>query len=281
MTSTGLDPLAVVDGWPATAAAGVVGPDGAIASHGPTEEIFRLASVTKLLTTTALLVAVEEGTVALDDRAGPPGSTLRHLLAHASGLGRDGERVVAPPGFKRIYSNRGIEVAAATLEAASGVAFPTYLREAVLDPLGMTATCVEGSPASAGTAPLVDLMALARELLAPQVLAPETLEAATAVTFPNLDGVLPGFGHHSPNDWGVGFEIRDHKSPHWTGTTNAPATFGHFGLAGSFVWVDPVARLAGVCLSDTDFGPWAVEAWPPLADAVLTHYGTAPQTLRR
>ena len=43
-------------------------------------------------------------------------------------------------------------------------------------------------------------MALARELLAPTVLAPETLAAATAVTFPNLDGVLPGFGHHSPND---------------------------------------------------------------------------------
>lgn len=275
MTGAANAPLAVVDRWPVRAAVGVVGPDGVIATHGPTEEVFRLASVTKLLTTTAVLVAVEEGTVGLDDPAGPPGSTLRHLLAHASGLGRDSDRVVAAPGAKRIYSNRGIEVAAAALQAASGVAFATYLQEAVLDPLGMTVTRVDGSPASAGTAPLIDLMALTLELLAPSVIAPETLAAATAVTFPNLDGVLPGFGHHSPNDWGVGFEIRDRKSPHWTGASNSPATFGHFGLAGSFLWVDPVARLAGAGLADTDFGPWAVDAWPPLADAVLARYGPA------
>lgn len=281
MTRSGIDPLEALDGWPVRAAAGVVGPDGVIAAHGPAEEVFKLASVTKLLTTTAILVAAEEGTLDLNDPAGPPGATMRHLLAHASGLGRDDNRIVTRPGTKRIYSNRGIEVAAAALEAASGVAFATYLREAVLDPLGMTGTRVDGSPASAGMAPLIDLMALARELLAPTLIAPETLAAATAVAFPNLDGVLPGFGHQSPNDWGVGFELRDHKSPHWTGTTNAPGTFGHFGLAGSFVWVDPVARLAGVGLADTDFGPWAVEAWPPLADAVLARYRPSGQTLRR
>ena len=144
MTGAGGAPLAVVDRWPVRAAVGVVGPDGVIATHGPTEEVFRLASVTKLLTTEAVLVAVEEGTVDLDDPDGPPGSTLRHLLAHASGLESDGDRVVAAPGAERIYSNRGIEVAAATLEAASGVAFATYLQEAVLDPLGMTATRVDG-----------------------------------------------------------------------------------------------------------------------------------------
>ena len=44
------------------------------------------ASVTKLLTGLAALVAVEEGIVDLDEPAGPPGSTLRHLLSHASGL---------------------------------------------------------------------------------------------------------------------------------------------------------------------------------------------------
>jgi CubicO group peptidase (beta-lactamase class C family) len=272
VTGSGADPLAVVDHWPVRAAAGVVGPDGVIASRGPAEEVFRLASVTKLLTALAVLVAVEEGTVDLDVPAGPPGSTLRHLLAHASGLSRDDDRVMAAPGTRRIYSNRGIEVAAATLEAASGVAFATYLGEAVLDPLGMGATRVDGTPASAGTAPLVDLMALAAELLAPTVIAPETLDAATAVAFPDIDGVLPGFGHQSPNDWGVGFEIRDRKRPHWTGTTNSPATFGHFGLAGSFLWVDPAVRLAGVGLAAGDFGPWAVEAWPALADAVVAHY---------
>ena len=44
------------------------------------------ASVSKLATAVAMLVAAEEGIVDLDEPAGPPGSTFRHLLAHASGL---------------------------------------------------------------------------------------------------------------------------------------------------------------------------------------------------
>ena len=34
-------------------------------------------------------------------------------------------------------------------------------------------------------------------------------------------------------------------------------------------WVDPQARLGLVALADRDFGDWAREAWPALADAVL------------
>ncbi len=68
-------------------------------------------------------------------------------------------------------------------------------------------------------------------------------------------------------------EIRGQKSPHWTGKTNSPATFGHFGQSGSFLWVDPVANIAVAGLSEADFGPWAKQAWPALADAVLTVFG--------
>jgi CubicO group peptidase (beta-lactamase class C family) len=89
------------------------------------------------------------------------------------------------------------------------------------------------------------------------------------VAFPGLSGVLPGFGRQSPNDWGLGFEIRGGKSPHWTGSRNAPETFGHFGQTGSFLWVDPVAGLACACLTGTQFGEWAAEHWPRLSDAVL------------
>jgi len=89
------------------------------------------------------------------------------------------------------------------------------------------------------------------------------------VQFPGLSGVLPGFGRQDPNDWGLGLELRDGKSPHWTGSRNAPQTFGHFGRSGTFLWVDPVAGLALGCLTDLAFGEWAVEAWPALADAVL------------
>jgi CubicO group peptidase (beta-lactamase class C family) len=87
-----------------------------------------------------------------------------------------------------------------------------------------------------------------------------------------LDGVLPGYGVQRPNVWGLGFEIRDGKSPHWTGTANAPQTYGHFGQSGTLIWVDPVAELVLIVLTDRDFGEWAKDLWPALADTVLTEY---------
>jgi CubicO group peptidase (beta-lactamase class C family) len=101
------------------------------------------------------------------------------------------------------------------------------------------------------------------------LLAPETLAEATAVAFPGLDGILPGIGRQTPNDWGLGFELRDAKKPHWTGSRNSPRTFGHFGGSGTFLWVDPEAGLACACLTDREFGDWALEAWPAVSDAVL------------
>ena len=43
------------------------------------------------------------------------------------------------------------------------------------------------------------------------------------------------------------------------GPRNGPATFGHFGGAGTFIWVDPVLDVALVCLTDRDYGPWALD----------------------
>ena len=114
-----------------------------------------------------------------------------------------------------------------------------------------------------------DLAAFAGELLQPRLLAAEIHSAATTVQFPGLSGVLPGYGRQQPNDWGLGLEIKDSKSPHWTGTRNSPATFGHFGTTGTMLWVDPVAELALIVLTDRDFGDWCKPLWPALADAVL------------
>ncbi|HSY00101.1 MAG TPA: serine hydrolase, partial [Streptomyces sp.] len=50
-------------------------------------------------------------------------------------------------------------------------------------------------------------------------------------------------------------------------------TFGHFGQSGTFLWIDPVAGLACVALTDRAFGPWAIEAWTPFTDAVLAEVG--------
>lgn len=263
--------LRLVEGWPVDhAAVAVVGDDGMLASCGPVDRRFPVASVTKLLTALTVLVAAEEGTVALDEPAGPPGATVAHLLAHASGLSSsEPGRVLAPPATRRIYSGAGFEALADHLAARSGMAFVEYLAEAVIEPLELDATSLDGSPAADITSTATDLARLAAELLNPRLIDPATLARATTVAFPGLAGVLPGYGRQEPNDWGLGFELRAHKRPHWTGGRNHPATFGHFGQTGTFLWVDPAARLALVVLTDRAFGPWAIDRWPVLGDAVL------------
>ena len=116
---------------------------------------------------------------------------------------------------------------------------------------------------------MADLAAFAGDLLRPATVSAQMHAEATSVQFPGLDGVLPGFGMQRPNDWGLGFEIRDGKSPHWTGSANSPATYGHFGQSGTFLWVDPARDLALVVLTDRDFGDWAKPLWPALSDEVL------------
>jgi CubicO group peptidase (beta-lactamase class C family) len=271
--------LTQLDTWPVgMAAAGVVDRAGGQSRTGPVSEPLRWASITKLLTALATLVAVEEGIVSLDDQAGPPTATVRHLLAHASGLPMDGTKPAAAPGTRRIYSNTGFEVLADTVADRAEMDFAAYLAGAVLEPLAMAGTELAGSPAWGAVGPLTDLLALARELLAPTLIAATTLAEATSVAFPHLAGVLPGFGHQDPNGWGLGFELRDHKHPHWTGAANSPATFGHFGRSGGFLWVDPAAQLACASLADRDFGPWAAEAWPRLSDAVIAEFAQSGES---
>ncbi len=260
-----------------------VGPDGAVSTvdvEGDVDAPRPWASVTKLLVAMAVLVAVEEGTLGLDDPAGPPGSTVRHLLAHASGLAPDERVALTAPGRRRIYSNAGYEVLADTLAGASCMPVTDYLTTGVVHPLHMTGTALDpgASPAWGARGPLTDLLRLGGELLAPTLVAPRTLARATTVAFGGLAGVLPGFGRFDPCDWGLGFELKDGKSPHWTGAKNGASTFGHFGQSGSFVWVDPMAQVACASLADDDFGPWAVRAWPVLADAVVDEWGVHAQT---
>ena len=263
-----MDALAQIDGWPApAAAAGVLDGTGMLRLRGD-ERSFGWASVTKLVTSLAVLIAAEEGSIDLDEAAGPPGATVRHLLAHASGLPFGAGAAIAEPGRRRIYSNAGFETLAEHVAIRVEMPFADYLREAVLRPLGLSAE-LRGSPASGLTGTLRDLLAFAGELLVPSLVASETLAEATSVAFPGLAGVLPGFGRMEPNDWGLGFELRDAKTPHWTGAHNSPGTFGHFGGSGTFLWVDPKAGIACACLTDLEFGDWAMQAWPRLSDAVL------------
>lgn len=268
--------LDLIADWPVDhVAAAVVGPQTILATRGDCARRFRLASVTKPLVARAAQVAVEEGVVDLDTAAGPPGATVRHLLAHASGLSMQSAEIVAQPGTRRVYSNYGFTVLAETVEQQSGIDFGRYLTEAVFDPLGMTATALEGGLAAAGygaVSSVTDLASFAGDLLRPRTVSAQMHAEACSVQFPGLIGVVPGYGMQRPNDWGLGFEIRDGKSPHWTGAANSPGTYGHFGQSGTFVWVDPVRDLALVVLTDRDFGDWAKPLWPALSDEVLREF---------
>jgi CubicO group peptidase (beta-lactamase class C family) len=141
---------------------------------------YRLASITKQFTASAILLLAEDGKLALDDRVRKwlpslPGSddaiTLRHLLTHTSGLVdyedvmadttteqlRDADvlrllegqaRTYFPPGTDYRYSNSGYSLLALVVERASGMRFQDFLRERIFLPLGMhdTLAYVQGGP---------------------------------------------------------------------------------------------------------------------------------------
>jgi CubicO group peptidase (beta-lactamase class C family) len=271
--------LTRIDDWPPdVVAVGVTDARDTLATRGAADVLLPLASVTKPLAAYAVLLAVQDGALHLDEPLGhgevAPDATVRHLLAHASGLPPDPGGPIVMPGRKRIYSNWGYDLLGQLVADRVGRPFAEHLELEVLEPLGMDVTRLEGSPAYAGHGTVTDLLAFARELLDPQLLDPALLAEATSVAFPGLDGVLPGFGRQSPNDWGLGFELKGAKDPHWTGTTLAPASFGHFGRSGSFLWVDPTRELACVELADRAFGPWATAAWPGFSDAVVASTAT-------
>lgn len=274
--------LHLVADWPVDHVAAAVVRDQGTITIGDPDRVYRLASLAKPIATWAILVAVEEGVVELDAPlahvAAPEGATMRHLLAHAAGFGFDGDEPVARIERRRMYSNTGIERAADELAAATGIAFGTYLAEAVLEPLDMRHTELRGSPAHAVWSTLADMARFVDELRAPQLIALETWRDATGPQFPDLAGSVPEVGRFDPCPWGLGVEIKGAKSPHWMGRANSPAAFGHFGGAGTMMWVDPLVDAGVVALTDRPFDEWRDEAlrrWPELSDAVLGELRTA------
>ena len=272
--------LELIDTWPVPVAAAAVIDASTCWSRGPADRVLRLASVSKLITAWATLIAIEEGSVDLDGLVDPPNdagvaTTVRQLLSHAGGYSFDGPIQITRPGRNRIYSNTGYELLANHVATQTGIPFNDYVSEAVFEPLGMTTAAATGSPAKDFRGALADIVALARELLSPRLVASSTADAATTPQFPALSGVVPGVGRFDPNPWGLGPEIRGGKHPHWTGTTNSPTTFGHFGGSGTFLWIDPERRLACVALAKREFTAWGMEYWPAFSDAVLAEYPPA------
>jgi len=146
--------------------------------------LYRVASITKTFTGTAIMQLRDAGRLRLDDPAvahlpelrdasspfGPiQGVTIRRMLSHESGLageppGTDwtvpvyegvaeanlarvaeiGTKI--PPNLQQKYSNLAYQLLGEIVSRASGIPYPQYLQEAILDPLGMSATGFEPLP---------------------------------------------------------------------------------------------------------------------------------------
>lgn len=264
--------LQKIEQWPVSeAAAAVLQSDRHIATVGDVEHRFELASVSKLLTAYAVLIAAEEGAFDIDDRVPdsvaaafdtPP--TIRELLAHAGGVGFQEPKPEKPAQERRIYSSAGYEMLADTIAETTGIPFVEYADEALNKPLGMSVD-FGGSAGHGFSASVQDLIAFAKEILSPRLLSQQGLHEAMSVQFPALDGIVPGYGRQQPCPWGLGFERfgvdNSIKHPHWLGEDMPAGTAGHFGQAGTFLWVEKDSGVAAIVLTDEPFGDWAKQRW--------------------
>jgi CubicO group peptidase (beta-lactamase class C family) len=138
------------------------------------DTVYRIASISKPISATAVLQLMEKGRLAIDDPVTKHvpsfpdrglGITLRHLLTHTSGVRhyKAGEMdlkehfdsveaaleifkddpLLFTPGTKYSYSSYAYNLLAAVVETTSGLTFEAYLRENVWGPAGMAATRLE------------------------------------------------------------------------------------------------------------------------------------------
>jgi serine beta-lactamase-like protein LACTB len=172
--------IALVDNQQVVWAEGFGMADAARKVPATADTIYRVGSVSKLFTDTAIMQLVEKGELDLDapitrylsdfHPSNPFGKpiTLRELMAHRSGLVREppvghyfdssarslkatvdslnGTTLVYPPGAHTKYSNAAIAVAGYVLEKQSGRPFTDYVRDAVLKPLGMNNSAFTPTP---------------------------------------------------------------------------------------------------------------------------------------
>lgn len=266
--------FAATDGFPHTALVGVTGPEQTIAVQGDPHTSLALASVSKPLSAWGALIAVERGLIDLDEPAGPEGSTVLNLLDHTSGLPFEGEQIQGAPGSRRIYSNAGFDALGAYVADAVGMEFSEWMTREVTAPLGMRDIDVNGRPSSGFRASISDLLIFGREVLRPKLIPALLRDLALTVSRSGLRGVVPGYGSFDDNQWGLGFELKGAKNPHWMSDTLPPETAGHFGGQGSFLFVDRSRDLAAAFLSGVPFGDEHKRIWPPLTEEIVARYGT-------
>ncbi len=218
---------------------------------------------------------------------------------------------VAPAATRRLYSNVGYALAGAAVERAAGMPFRDYLAASVLDPLGMgrttlglpaelddeAATVREPGLYGRGVRlwndpehrrlplPQANLFATARDYAAflravlrggsadsgGALVAAETCAELATNQFGALPGGVESFMTWPVCDWGCGFELRDGKTPHWTGAALSSRAATHFGAAGTLCAVDPALGLGIVLLANRGtYAGWMLAdgGWPDIVAAI-------------
>ena len=174
-----------LDGQPAWSGGfGFADPVGKVPATSRTS--YRLASITKSITATAVMMLAEQGTLNLDapiQRYCPayPSKrwpiTARLLLAHLAGVRHHSKRevispntrhfesvaaslevfkdddLVAQPGTEYRYSSPGYTILGCAIEGASGTSYMNFVREHIFAPAGMTSTIPDDprAPQPSGT----------------------------------------------------------------------------------------------------------------------------------
>lgn len=218
-------------------------------------------------------------------------------------------QLVAAPGSKVEYSNVGYGILGLIIEAVSGQSFADYMRERLFAPLGMQhaylappaelyprivhvgGTLDPGSPterfnsayARRQTHPAGNIIATALDVArffqlfldrgmagGRQVIAPATARLMIANQTAGLCGGIEGFMTWNDCAWGLGFDLRGVKQPHFSGEFSSATTFGHSGVAGTFAWADPARDLVCVMLANrTLYNLWNESRWSRFSTALI------------
>lgn len=277
------------------------------------DSIFLIASITKPIFATSVMRLVERGHVLLNEPMarhipefaanGKQDVRLWHMLTHTSGLNEawvdqaggpqrwEWSKVVAracaaplqfPPGSRYSYCNPPFFVMAEMIHRLTGTDHTTYLRQAVLEPLGMRDTSFT-PPDSARVAPVLDppwrddqeragwiglqkpfaglwstagdlvrfgqMLLRDGELDGYRVLAPATLRAMSTLQTAGVPAIT-GAGEFQ-SYYGLGFSKAGPDSERGpSAELRSPAGFGHGGATGTYLWVEPEFDLVFVFLTN-------------------------------
>ena len=101
------------------------------------------------------------------------------------------------------------------------------------------------------------------------LLAQETVDEMLAPQFGPLPGGVNGVGEWPDLCWGLGFDVRGEREPHWAGAALSPRAASHFGASGTLAWLDPERGLGLVALANRgSYSGWWREPWAALGAAV-------------